>query len=104
MNFTGLHSLAMMIVAFAAGIAVPYSLQADLVTKYNLVADWSDTANPNGVWSYNDGNGSIANHVSNYVPTNFPTAQPAWALAESGPGHIVSWLRTYPKTPARLNV
>src|SRR5206468_1087262 len=52
---------------------------------YNLANDWSDTANPNGVWSYNAAPGMpLTNHFDNYVP-----GQPAWAYAVApNPGHI----------------
>lgn len=63
---------------------------------YNLGADWSDTNNPNGVWSYNDGGGAITNHLADWTgsPDFFVNAQPAWADAPSGPGHVVSWFKS----------
>lgn len=63
--------------------------------SYDLRGDWSNTANPNLPWSYNDGAGPIPGHVSDYLPGAFSMPQPAWANATSGsnPGHIVSWLR-----------
>lgn len=63
---------------------------------YNLAAGWSDVVNPNGVWSYNDGGGAITNHLANWTGNGpgFANAQPAWADAASGPGHIVSWFQS----------
>ncbi len=60
---------------------------------YDLNANWSDSQNPNGPWSYNDGGGPITNHVVNYIPGVFTAPQPAWVHAASGPGHIVSWFK-----------
>jgi hypothetical protein len=49
---------------------------------YDLAADWSDTANPNGPWSYNAAPGlPLTNHIADFDPTRsvFVSAQPAWA-------------------------
>lgn len=68
------------------------SSNAEAVT-FDLANDWSDSTNPNGSWSYNDGLGPITTHQSNWS-SGFSTPQPAWALASSGPGHIVSWFKS----------
>ncbi len=61
---------------------------------YDLQSEWSDSQNPNGVWSYSDGSGPITNHVDAYLPTAFAAPQPAWVYnAGFGPGHIVSWFK-----------
>jgi hypothetical protein len=60
---------------------------------YSLANDWSDTSNPNGVWSYNEAPGvPIPVHQSHYFPGT--VAQPAWAN-EPLPqvGHIPVWLK-----------
>jgi len=56
-------------------------------TLYDLTADWSDTDNPNGVWSYNKGGAPLPS-VNNYFGT---PGQRAWAVATSGSGHIPVW-------------
>jgi hypothetical protein len=43
---------------------------------YDLTTDWSDSLNPNGVWSYNQGSTPLP-HQTSWV--GFGTAQPAWA-------------------------
>ena len=44
---------------------LPQNVGADVL--YDLAADWSDTTNPNGVWSYNKSSGvPFTNHVSDW--------------------------------------
>lgn len=53
-------------------------------TSYNLASDWSDTANPNGAWSYNAAPGvPLTSHIADIDPTRslFTSSQPAWAYA-----------------------
>ena len=46
---------------------------------WDLTEDWSDSINPNGVWSYNDAAGNpIITHVDNWVGMH-GAGQPAWA-------------------------
>lgn len=68
---------------------------------WNLAADWSDSANPNGPWAYNGENGQpISVHLDDHDPftDSFADAQPAWALAPYdptffNPGHVPLWMR-----------
>src|SRR5439155_1149353 len=64
------------------------SAQAQVV--YSLAGDWSEVANPNGVWAYNAAPGMpLTNHVSDYF-----AGQPAWAYTVyGGPGHIPWFLK-----------
>ena len=71
------------------GWLVPSYAFADIV--YDLESDWSDVNNPNGVWSYNNGNGPITNQVSDWLPNYFSTDQPAWARSDRD---IVSWFKS----------
>lgn len=73
-------------------LAAGSSVRADVV--YNLAADWSDVANPNGVWSYNQGANPIPVNQSDYAPHFFLSPQPAWALATGGLGHTPSWFKS----------
>ena len=62
-----------------------YSISA-IQESYNLAADWSDTNNPNGPWSYNDVDGlPLPAHVSDWDLTDehFAGPQPAWSLVSS---------------------
>lgn len=65
----------------------------------DLVSDWSDETNPNGVWSYNEG--------TNPLPAvewwqrdlgrdlgGWDTAQPAWAEAEDASNRLPVWFRS----------
>ena len=63
------------------------------VVVYDLAADWSDTTNPNGVWSYNKGAGDpILTHQDPWSPG---TTQSGWAEAPmSDRGHIPVWLKS----------
>ena len=54
------------------------------VTVYDLKADWSDTQNPNGVWSLREGN-NLFPAVENWGGSK---GQRAWCKARSGSGHI----------------
>lgn len=73
-------------------LLTPQQAQAGLI--YDLSADWSDTANPNGVWSYNNSNGPITIHQSDWAPAPEWAGQDAWAVTATGRGHIVAWLKT----------
>jgi hypothetical protein len=66
------------VVAGAVGWVMP-SAQA---TTYNLTTDWSDTTNPNGVWTYQRAGVAFASTVSDWSGGG-----KAWAdLGTSGPG------------------
>ena len=54
------------------------------VTVYDLKADWSDTQNPNGVWSLREGT-NLFPPVANWGGSQ---GQRAWCKARSGSGHI----------------
>jgi hypothetical protein len=79
--------------------------RADLT--FNLAADWSDTANPKGPWSYNIAPGvPLTNHLADYDPNRvvFASTQPAYApgpvtaFASNNPGHIASFLKSVATT------
>jgi hypothetical protein len=61
---------------------------------YSLANDWSDTSNPNGVWSYNQAPGvPISVHQSDYFP-GATIPQPAWAYEQiQFVGHIPVWMK-----------
>lgn len=82
------------VMVFVACTPFDDSFAATLV--FDLGQDWSDTNNPNGPWSYNDGDGPITSHVSSWIPPEVgQNPQPAWAqTADQVPGHIVSWFKS----------
>jgi hypothetical protein len=64
-------------------------------TVYNLGADWSSVANPNGVWSYNQGAAPLPFYQTNWAgvggdgwtTTSTGIVPPAWILAVSAFGN-----------------
>lgn len=52
---------------------------------YDLESQWSDAANPNGVWTYRAGS-VVVPHVSSWQSTigGWNSAQPGWAFSENG--------------------
>ena len=88
----GLAGLVL-VFAFATG-------NAEAAIIYSLAADWSDSVNPNGVWSYNKSPGvpfATTEHQDDYDPVGqnwFFNAQLAWAAARAQlPGHVPSLMK-----------
>ena len=91
MNFCSRVSFVTAIVLlFAAAIGLP---KAEAIT-YDLNADWSDSSNPNGVWSYDEGT-NLLPHQTNWDPGDFTLAQPAWARSSLMTDHtfLPAWLK-----------
>ena len=68
---------------------------ADAFT-YNLVDDWSNLNNPNGPWSYNEGNNPLPYNVDNWPATEFGISQTAWAYTSSGADYhfLPGWFKS----------
>ena len=68
---------------------------AGATTVYNLTTDWSDAANPNGPWSYREGN-NLLPHVNAWqgLAGDFTSAQPAWARFETGTSNLPCFFRS----------
>jgi CARDB/Right handed beta helix region/Secretion system C-terminal sorting domain len=82
----GAHTLDVRTVDLAGNVdASPVTRHFTVAVVYDLTADWSDAANPNGVWSYNQGT-TLLPHVAAWSvnPGDWLTAQPAWARFASG--------------------
>ncbi len=65
---------------------------------WDLANDWSDTANPNGVWSYNGSPGTpITTHWDDWDPSSgccFSDPQPAWSATQwPNTGHVPMWMK-----------
>jgi hypothetical protein len=60
-----------------------------LSINYDLQTDWSDAANPNGVWAYREGSNNLP-HVNSWQSTlgGWSTAQPAWSRSENGSNRL----------------
>ncbi|MBI5764279.1 MAG: hypothetical protein HZA51_12225 [Planctomycetes bacterium] len=74
--------------------AVPDDCEgAQTIKLYDLAADWSDTVNPNGPWSYREGRNPLP-HVDNFDPATFTGPQPAWSRSETGQDRLPVWHRS----------
>jgi hypothetical protein len=72
--------------------ALTESVSADLV--YDLRTEWSDLANPNGAWSYREGD-NLLPHAADWqgLEGDFTGVQPAWARAETGTSNLPAWFK-----------
>jgi len=71
-------------------------------TLYDLKNDWSDSANPNGPWSYNQGVTALPS-ISNFYPPQ--PNQPAFAWVQwPGTGHTPIWLKASQDNSMGLDV
>jgi hypothetical protein len=65
------------------------------LSGYDLREDWSELANPNGVWSYREGINALP-HVSAWqgLSGDFGSAQPAWARFATGTSNLPPWFKS----------
>jgi hypothetical protein len=65
------------------------------LAQYDLRADWSETANPNGVWTYREGNNPLP-HVDWWQRSlgGWTMAQPGWARSEDDNTRLPFWFRS----------
>jgi len=75
------------IVLFA--LLLPSPAVAQGACGWDLAADWSNSLNPNGEWSYNAGPAPIFSNQPNWAGTT----NPGWAAAANGFGHVPVWAR-----------
>lgn len=62
-------------------------------SAFDLKADWSDLANPNGPWSYRVG-GTILPHTDNWTAgTTFPVPQPAYLPVNAIGQFLPAWFQ-----------
>ena len=65
------------------------------VVTYDLKTQWSNTVNPNGVWTYRQGSTALPKVA--WWQRNlggFATAQPGWAKSEDGNNRIPFWFKS----------
>ena len=81
--------------AVALLLAVAPAVPAVAVTSYDLTADWSDSANPNGAWSYREG-ANLLPHVIAWqgLSGDFTSPQPAWARFDVGTSNLPCFFRS----------
>jgi hypothetical protein len=84
--------VVLMVLAAFVSLVVCTAAQA---TNYNLNSDWSDAANPNGVWTYREGSNALP-HVSSWQSSlgGWASAQPGWADSENGTNRLPFWYKS----------
>ncbi|MBI4460549.1 MAG: hypothetical protein HY648_10895, partial [Acidobacteria bacterium] len=63
--------------------------------SYDLVSDWSDSSNPNGVWAYREGSNPLP-HVNAWESSfgSFSVPQPGWSESENGNNRLPFWFKS----------
>jgi len=63
--------------------------------SFSLVDDWSNIINPNGPWSYNEGNNPLQYNIADWPVNEFGESQTAWADSNSEVGHdfLPGWFK-----------
>jgi hypothetical protein len=85
-------------------IFLPLGVSIASATTYDLVADWSDVANPNGPWTYRE-DGNALPHVDNWHPSlGSPVVQPAWAPSAESGNFLPAWIKFRSDNPGGLDV
>ncbi|HEY1471917.1 MAG TPA: hypothetical protein VGF61_22955, partial [Candidatus Acidoferrum sp.] len=89
------------VVFFAAAIGLP---TAKAIT-YDLKAQWSNSSNPNGVWSYDQGTNPLP-FQANWRPGDYSGPQPAWARSADSNTFLPAWLKlsTTPTQPFPIDM
>lgn len=64
-------------------------------TVSDLRLDWSDTNNPNGLWTYREGNNALP-AVASWQSSlgGWSSPQPGWARSENGNNRLPFWFRS----------
>lgn len=77
-----------------AGLVVVGLASTAEAQTYDLRADWSDSVNPNGAWSYREGVNALPK-VAGWQPASWGTPQPAWARGTGSPSFFVpAWMKS----------
>ena len=93
----------MKVVALAMTVAIlPAESSFASGTTYDLVADWSDTSNPNGVWTYREGVAAVP-FVPDWTPLSAPSVQPAWAPSATVGNFLPSWFKSTNDNPGGMD-
>jgi hypothetical protein len=99
-------ALFLAVVAATLPTAAPKCAVAGTIT-YDLAADWSDTNNPNGPWSYRQSPTTVlTSHFSDYDPTRtiWTSAQPAWANSTfPNIGHVPLFMKAVATTTSTFS-
>jgi hypothetical protein len=78
--------------AFAQRLAVDPTPAA--TTTYSLDGNWSDSANPNGAWTYRQGSFALPNVPNfDFAGSVAMKAQPAWAPSNDAGDDLPPWFK-----------
>lgn len=79
-------------------LTVAMAFTAHAVT-YDLQTQFSSTDNPNGVWTYREGNNALP-LVADWTPLSAPVVQPAWATGVPQTGAFIpAWFQSTSSNP-----
>ncbi|MBI1825447.1 MAG: LamG domain-containing protein [Planctomycetes bacterium] len=79
----------------ARAVAIPPASVATATQVFDFRSDWSDTQNPNGVWTLREGV-NLLPPVSSWQSAlgGWSTPQPGWARSENGNNRLPFWFRS----------
>jgi hypothetical protein len=60
---------------------------------WDLSTDWSDSANPNGVWTYREGSNPLP-FIADWTPLGSDSVQPAWSPGAVPGNHLPAWFKS----------
>ena len=94
----------MIVIALATALAIlPAESSFASATTNDLETDWSDTSNPNGVWTYREGTDALPS-VPNWTPLPVaPSVQPAWAPSVSSGNFLPAWFKSTTDNPIGMD-
>ena len=90
LRFFATGKSALLIVFFS--LTLPCYLSR--AVTYDLTADWSDTSNPNGVWSYNEDGNPLPRVISWESDFSTGWGQDGWAVSANGTDRVPFWFRS----------
>jgi hypothetical protein len=97
-RFRCLQRTSLVSVVVFAGVFLPGEAVLASVTTYDLAADWSDAANPNGAWTYREGTDALPS-VSDWRWLTSPVTQPAWAPSPDHRNFLPAWFKSRSNNP-----
>ena len=80
-------------VVLAFFVLLTVGLPSD-VFSFSLVDDWSNSVNPNGPWSYNEGSNPLKFNIANWPAGEFGSSQTAWANGNTTHDLVPGWMKS----------
>jgi hypothetical protein len=81
---------------------LPLGVSITSAATFDLSTDWSDAANPNGVWTCREGINSLP-HVPYWPYLASPDEQPAWAPSAEPGYNLPAWFQSNSDNPEGLD-